>query len=71
MEKKDNGYILPMLGALVGGLVATLPWILSYVYAETMWSILAIFIAIVALKDISYFMVKSTRNCRSLSWQYH
>ncbi|MCI8498103.1 MAG: hypothetical protein HFG33_01705 [Bacilli bacterium] len=50
MEKKDNGYILPTLGALVGGLVATLPWILSYVYAETMWSILAIFIAIVALK---------------------
>lgn len=53
MEAKENnlkGYILGTLGSMVGGMIATLPWILCYVYANMMYSILAIFIAIGAFK---------------------
>lgn len=50
MERKDNGFVVPIIGALVGGLLATVPWILCYVYLEMILSILAIFVAIAALK---------------------
>lgn len=50
-EKKSNGnYITGIIGALIGSVIATLPWILCYVYANMMWSILAVFIAAGAYK---------------------
>ncbi len=50
IEKKENGYLVGILGSLLGGLIATLPWILLYVYAEMMYSYLALLIAVGALK---------------------
>lgn len=49
-EKQNNGYLLGIVGALIGGAIGTLPWILCYVYANMMYSILAIVIAIGAFK---------------------
>lgn len=45
-----KNYFSGILGALVGGLIATIPWILTYVYANMIYSILAIFVAMGALK---------------------
>lgn len=50
IEKKENNYLIGTLGALLGGIVATLPWILLYVYANMMYSYLALLIALGAIK---------------------
>lgn len=50
MEKKDNGYLIGTVGAIIGGLIGTIPWVLCYVYAEMMYSVLAILIGIGAFK---------------------
>ncbi len=47
--------ILPMIGSLLGGLVATLPWVLVYVYGNMMYSILAILVAMGALYGYQLF----------------
>ncbi|MBE6149687.1 MAG: hypothetical protein E7170_03060 [Firmicutes bacterium] len=49
MEKEKN-YVLGIIGAIIGGLIASLPWIICYVYLEMLWSLLALPIAWVALK---------------------
>lgn len=49
MEENKN-YITGIIGALIGGLVASIPWILMYVYGEMILSLLAIIIAMGALK---------------------
>lgn len=49
MEEKKN-YMVGVIGALIGGLVASIPWILMYVYGEMILSALAIIIALGALK---------------------
>ncbi len=52
MEKaeRNNSYVIAIVGAVVGGLIGTLPWILCYVYANMMYSILSVFIPICAFK---------------------
>lgn len=50
MEKKENSYLLPIVGAFIGGLIATFPWILCYVYANMMYSLLTIIVAMGAFK---------------------
>lgn len=50
-----KNYLLGILGALIGGLIATIPWVLVYVYANMIYSILAIFVAIGALKGYQIF----------------
>lgn len=49
MEEKKS-YFLGIILALVGGLIATIPWILTYVYGNMILSLLAIVIAICAYK---------------------
>lgn len=47
-EKK--GYVTGILGGLIGGFIASVPWILMYVYGNMILSLLAIIIAIGVLK---------------------
>lgn len=46
VEQKNNGYFLGIIGALIGGIIATIPWILMYVYGNMMLSALAVIIAL-------------------------
>lgn len=50
MEKEKNRFALGILGAFIGGMIATLPWILAYVYMDMMYAILTIIVAMGALK---------------------
>ena len=45
IKQKDNGYLIGILGAILGGAVCTIPWILVYLYGN---SITAAFAAIIA-----------------------
>lgn len=47
---EKRGYITGILGGLVGGFIASVPWILMYVYGNMILSLLAIIIAIGVLK---------------------
>lgn len=58
---KKGNYLLGIIGALIGGLVATIPWILVYVYGNMMFSALAIIIAFVALKGYKLFKGSDTK----------
>lgn len=48
--KTNKKYLPGIIGALIGGLIASIPWILMYVYGEMILSILAVVIALGALK---------------------
>ena len=54
----EKSYLKGILGALLGGIIASIPWILVYVYANMMFSVLAIFIAMGALKGYQLFKGK-------------
>lgn len=54
--------VLAMIGALLGGLIATLPWVLVYVYGNMMYSILAIFVAMGALFGYQLFKGEVNRS---------
>lgn len=41
----EGSYVTGIIGAVIGGLIATIPWILAYVYGGMMLSILAALIA--------------------------
>lgn len=58
MEEKERGYLTGIIGALIGGLIATIPWILCYVYANMIYSLLAIIVAIASLKGYELFKGK-------------
>lgn len=45
-EKVNNRYFLGVIGALIGALVGAIPWVLLYVFADLMYSLLAIIIVI-------------------------
>lgn len=45
IKTKQGSYITGIIGAIIGGLIATIPWILAYVYGGMMLSILATLIA--------------------------
>ncbi len=49
MEEKNN-FTMGVLGAFLGGMIATLPWILCYVYANMMYSVFTIIVGMGALK---------------------
>ena len=50
-----NKRILGIVGALLGGFIFTIPWILLYVYGQMLFSILAAFIAFGALLGYKKF----------------
>ena len=53
MSYKKN--ILAIIGSMVGGLIATLPWVLVYVYGNMMYSFLAVLVAMGALFGYQLF----------------
>ncbi len=57
-EKKEKGYIIGIVGALIGGFFASLPWILMYVYGNMIFSLLALPIALGAWKGYQLFKGK-------------
>lgn len=64
MEEKKS-YLLGIVGGLLGGIIGSIPWILFYVYANMIYSLLAIFIAMCALKGYELFRGKIDK---SLPW---
>jgi len=57
-----KNYVLGIIGALLGGIVATIPWILIYIYGNMMLSALAIIIAWAALKGYRLFKGKEDKH---------
>lgn len=55
IQNASKHYALGILGALLGAFIATIPWILMYVYGNMILSALAIIIAIGALKGYQIF----------------
>ncbi len=61
-EKKVKGnYFVGLLGAVLGGLIATIPWILMYVYGNMMLSALSIVIAAGEFYGYKLFKGKVTK----------
>ena len=44
-EKKEGNYFTGIIGAIMGGIIATVPWILAYVFGNVILSLLAVLIA--------------------------
>ncbi len=44
-KEKTQNYLTGIIGAILGGLIATIPWVLMYVYGNMMLSLLAVIIA--------------------------
>lgn len=53
-----KNYVLGVIGSIIGALIATLPWILMYIYGEMMISLLAILIAFGAFYGYKLFKGK-------------
>lgn len=45
MEKKNENLLLGIVGGCIGGAIATIPWVVMYVYGNMILSLLAIIIA--------------------------
>ncbi len=60
MEKKKS-YVTGIIGAILGGLIASIPWILLYVYANIIASFSALIIALGALKGYEIFNGKMSK----------
>ena len=54
----NNGYLFGIIGSILGGLVASLPWIIMYVYVEMMWSFIAFLIGYGAFLGYKLFKGK-------------
>ncbi|MDD5979653.1 MAG: hypothetical protein PUC23_00890 [bacterium] len=51
----NKSYFTGIIGALIGGFIAAIPWVLMYVYGNMILSLLAIIIALGALKGYQLF----------------
>ena len=64
IKTKNSRFILGVVLALIGAMVATIPWVVAYVHFNLMWSALAIIIAIGAflgykISKASLFLIKN------------
>lgn len=55
-EERKNNYLLGIVVSLIGAIIGTIPWILVYVYANMIYSLLAIIVAVA-----SYYGYKITK----------
>ena len=58
IKQKENGHFIGIIGAILGGIVGTIPWILVYVYGNMMLSVLAAIIAAGAFYGYKLFKGK-------------
>ena len=49
--KKEGSYLTGIIGAIIGGAIATIPWVLAYVYGNVMLSLLAVLICLLYTSD--------------------
>ena len=59
--KEKNNYLQGIVGAIIGGLIATIPWILVYVYGKMLFFFLAMLIALGAYRGYTLFKGKITK----------
>ena len=57
-KNSEGNYISGIIGAILGGLVASIPWIIMYVYLEMMWSFMALIIGYGAFLGYKMFKGK-------------
>lgn len=50
VKVEEGNYLTGIVGAIIGAMIATLPWILMYVYGNMMWSMLGLLIGVGAFK---------------------
>ena len=56
-----KNYVLGIIGAIIGGLVGCIPWIIAYVYMNMIFSLLAIIVAFGALYGYKIFKGKEDK----------
>lgn len=59
--KAEGSYLTGIIGAIIGGAIATIPWILVYIYGNMMLSILAVLIAAGEFYGYKIFKGKMTK----------
>lgn len=63
-EGTKNSYITGIVGSLIGGAIAAIPWVFVYVKCNMILSVLAILIALGALKGYELFKGKITKSLK-------
>ena len=57
-EKISKKYLLGIFGALIGALIGAIPWVLLYVFADLMYSLLAIIIVVCSFYGYKFTKAK-------------
>ena len=60
-EASKGNYITGIIGSIIGGAIAAIPWVFVYVKCNMILSVLAILIALGALKGYEIFKGKVTK----------
>lgn len=55
MQENKGNYLTGIIGALIGGLIGAIPWIMAYVFLNMILSIAAVFIALCAYAGYKKF----------------
>lgn len=61
-KENKKSYLTGIIGGLIGGFIATIPWILMYVYGNMILAVLSIIIAIGVLKGYQLFRGKVNKS---------
>lgn len=62
VDDGKKSYLTGIIGGLIGGFIATIPWILMYVYGKMILAVLSIIIAIGVLKGYQLFKGKVNKS---------
>lgn len=62
VDESKKSYITGIIGGLIGGFIATIPWVLMYVYGNMILAVLSIIIAIGVLKGYQLFNGKVNKS---------
>lgn len=62
VDEGKRSYLTGIIGGLIGGFIATIPWVLMYVYGNMILAVLSIIIAIGVLKGYQLFKGKVNKS---------